>query len=349
MNYLPIGMAWTEAEYRAFDAMSYSLLSSVYREKEFALHKKFVANEATIFGLITESKLFGDYDENDYYIVPEIFKSESKLKGALDIIFNYLQPSVDGDTKKLVMYKQKIMDIFKSVEIDYFKNKEVEWKVDKLLREKESQKYWDAFLASIGKILTTDELVKSATEAKTTLATHPFTRGIFAQEFGNVEKHSQVKLTFTYNGHKMKCMLDWLIIDHDAKVIKPYDLKTGFDNADYFSKSYFYWRYDIQAYLYSGAVKELRDRIYPDYTVEEFKFVFISRGNVYRPLVYRNTEKMLLATQKGYERFGKYYKSVDELIADYQWYKADVNRVYPEEIYKQNGETFIDDKHVIIE
>jgi len=329
-----VGLDITEAEYREIERTSYSLLSSIDKDKHKALTKVFYPSIPTIYGVLTESILFGDYVEDDYYIFTCDAPTD-KLKLASDAIFKTLPTD-----KPLIAYRDKIITCFKEQDIDYWKKKDPEWIADKFI--KEVSVYWEEWRESIGKIRISNELLDSAKLAVRTLKSHQFTRNIFNKNsFFNVEKHSQVKLTFEYLGREFKAMLDWLVIDHDSKTIKPYDLKTGGKSAEEFEDSFFYWRYDIQALLYTHAVYKLRDDRYPGYTVDPFKFVFISRNDEYRPLVWTTTFLQLRGTLKGFTLNDVYYKGVKELLSDLDWYKKKPEASYSREIYESNGEVLI--------
>tara|TARA_R110000851_G_scaffold78000_5_gene172071 strand:+ start:10406 stop:11428 length:1023 start_codon:yes stop_codon:yes gene_type:complete len=337
------GLNITELEYRELENISYSLLSSIDRDKHYALKKVFVPSIPTIYGILTESILFGDYDKNDYYI----FKGDiptDKLGTACNIIF----PKLDISNEKLIDNKDVIISILTALEIDYFAKREPEWIADKLI--KDSSEYWSEWRLSVGKIRITEDLLKTAEQASKTLKSHQFTRGIFnSNSFFNVTKQSQVKLTFKFLGKDFKAMLDWLIIDHDNKVIKPYDLKTGGKTVEEFENSFFYWRYDIQALLYTTAITTLRNEKYPGYTIDPFRFVYISRLNEYRPLVWTTTKKMMKGTLKGFTMNNVPYKGVIELIDDYKWYSSNRNVSYPREVYEASGEIIINDNIIINE
>jgi hypothetical protein len=337
------GLLITELEYRELKRKSYSLLSSIDKDKHHALKKVFIPSIPTIYGVLAESILFGDYDENDYYIFEGDIPT-GKLETACNIIF----PKIDISEESLIENKDVIISVLTALEIDYFAKKEPEWVADKFI--KEANEYWNEWRLSVDKIRITESLLESANQASTTLKTHQFTRGIFNRNsFFNIDKQSQVKLTFEFLGEEFKAMLDWLIIDHDNKVIKPYDLKTGGKTAEEFEDSFLYWRYDIQALLYTEAVKKLRNEKYPGYTVEPFRFVYISRLNEYRPLVWETTSKMLKGTLKGFTKEGVYYKGISQLLNDLEWYSSNTKAAYPREVYETSGKVIINDNIIIDE
>jgi len=274
-----IGENITELQYRDLDKISYSTLSSIDRDMHYALKKKFIPSDGTKFGILTESLLFNDYNPEEYYILNDSIIGDGKLKTACDMMFPKIIENVEILEESLNKYINEIIFILDENKIDYWEKKDSKWRAQKIISE--AKPYWVEYVKGLGKIIITSKMYLDAKQAVLTLTTHNFTRGIFStNSFLNIEKFSQVKICFNYAGYEFKSMLDWLIIDHDNKIIKPYDLKTGAGSADNFEKSYFHWRYDIQAFLYSKAICALRDRDYPDYKVDDFKFVYISRKNV---------------------------------------------------------------------
>jgi len=342
-----IGLDISEQEYRDMDNMSYSTLSGISRQGKDSLTDEFVPNYATKFGILTESLLFDDYNPDDYYVMPNNIIPTDKLKDACDIIFPKLiiDPKLDENLEK---YKGNIKIILEHFDIDYYKNRTSESRASSII--KDTSEYWKHIKESKNKIVISQSMLEKCRAAAQTLRIHEFTKDIFATDsFFNIEKQSQVKLIFNYRGRKLKCMLDWLIIDHDNKVIKPYDLKTGSKPIEEFENSFYYWRYDIQAFLYTLAVIIFRNKHYPEYDVEDFRFVYISRLDVSRPIIYKVNSKIHLGSFKGFYRKGEYYKSVIKLIEEYEWYLSNEKAQYPKEVYENSGEILLADNIIINE
>jgi len=345
MKIKDLGLKITEREYRELKCISYSLLSTVDREGYKALKDVFKPTIATKFGVLTESILFGDYIEDEYYIIPKMEDVGDTLKDACDIIFPKLMRVPYGN-HKLSDYKKDIEAILKNVDIDYYKKRTVESRAETII--KNASEYWLHMSKSHGKIIITQEMLDKAKIAANTLKTHKFTSDIFnTHTFMNVEKISQFKLKYKLYDYDIKVMLDWLVIDHDNKIIKPYDLKTGGKDVEEFEKSFFYWRYDIQAFFYNLAVKTLAKRYYPNYKIEPFRFVYISRNNVYKPIIWKITDKQLKGTFKGFYKNDVYYKGVLELINEYNWYVDGENIYYSKEVYDNSGELVINNDIII--
>lgn len=74
------------------------------------------------------------------------------------------------------------------------------------------------------------------------------------------------------NGLELKFKPDWVIIDHEVETVYLCDLKTTRDaGAKSFSKSFFYWSYDIQAAFYRKGLTE--SGLIPADIVANYKFV----------------------------------------------------------------------------
>ena len=340
MKLKDVSLNITESEYRDIDRMSYSLLSTVDRLGYKCISEEFVPNIATTFGTITESILFEDYNPDEYYVIDSEIAVTDTLKKVIDVLFPILLKKVPY-SDNLEDYHDDIIEFCKN-DIGYYDKWNEESKGLKLISE--TKEYWKHLVKSRGKLVITNEFLHKAKQCANTLRNHDFTSSIFSvNSFFNIETISQFKVMFSYNGFKFKAMLDWLVINHDEKVIKPYDLKTGGKQVEDFAESFYYWRYDIQAYLYSLAIKSVANKYYPDYKIEPFRFVYISRNDVYRPLVYSITEKHLKGTENGFYRDGQYFKSISELISELNWYKLHANTVYyTKEVYDNKGELLID-------
>jgi hypothetical protein len=121
--------------------------------------------------------------------------------------------------------------------------------------------------------------------------------------------------------HKFKSMMDRVVIDHKSKTIQPYDLKVTWTVENFYSEYYLYRRAYIQAYLYYWACIHMKeqDENLTDYTVEAIKFIVADSTNYYNPLIYTLEKSDMLDAYNGFERNGRKYPGVKEIITDLQW------------------------------
>ncbi len=185
--------------------------------------------------------------------------------------------------------------------------------------------------ASLGKVKIYKEEYESAKALLEGLQTHMFTKHYFITE-DNCEIKHQVPLLFD----KYKALLDGILINHNLKTIEPYDLKTSEDSALGFPDKFFKFRYDLQAAIYTEAVKVYKDTYYPDYELLDFKFVVGSFNYPNKPLVY-NAKNILDIGKNGGEYKGKYYKGYLQLTQEYFWHKEYDKWDYRKEVYDQKG------------
>jgi hypothetical protein len=90
-----------------------------------------------------------------------------------------------------------------------------------------------------------------------------------------------------------------------------------------------------------------RDVNYPDYKVDKFRFIYISRLDNTKPIVYKVNDHILNTAYKGYSLNGKDYKGIKDLVNDYKWYKENPLEIYSKDIVDNNGELLISDNTII--
>jgi len=127
---------------------------------------------------------------------------------------------------------------------------------------------------------------------------------------------------FLIDDYPFKSMLDKVIVDHDEKVIRPYDLKCTWSVENFYEEYYLYRRAYIQAYLYYHAMLKLADNPdseYYGYRVDYLKFVVCDSSNYYAPLVYTLDIDDMEDAYHGFTHKGRNYPGVGELIKGLHW------------------------------
>jgi hypothetical protein len=127
---------------------------------------------------------------------------------------------------------------------------------------------------------------------------------------------------YTVDGHNFKSMLDKVIIDHQEKVISPYDLKCTWSVENFYEEYYLYRRAYIQAYLYFYAMLHIAND--PDspcygYRVNYLQFIVCDSTNYYQPLIYTLDMDDMGDAYKGFVHKGRTYPGVGDLIAALTW------------------------------
>lgn len=127
---------------------------------------------------------------------------------------------------------------------------------------------------------------------------------------------------YDIDGHKFKSMLDKVIIDHEKKTVKPYDLKCTWSVENFYEDYYLYRRAYIQAMLYYCAMKHVvEDKDSPcfGYEVEYLSFIVCDSTNYMNPLIFDMTEESMRTAYHGFVHRGKEYPGVKDIIADLSW------------------------------
>lgn len=145
---------------------------------------------------------------------------------------------------------------------------------------------------------------------------------------------------YTIDGHLFKSMLDKVVIDHDKKIIQPYDLKCTWSVENFYEEYYLYRRAYIQAYLYYKAMVHLSsdpESPYHGYGVEFLKFIVCDSTNYYQPLIYTLDLDDMEDAMKGFVHKGRTYPGVKDLIAALSWCLASDTWDISHKNYLSNG------------
>ena len=127
---------------------------------------------------------------------------------------------------------------------------------------------------------------------------------------------------YEIDGHQFKSMLDKVIVDHQERVIRPYDLKCTWSVENFYEEYYLYRRAYLQAYLYYHAMLHMSNdptSEYYGYTVQYLQFIVCDSTNYYRPLIYTLDIDDMMDAYKGFVHKGKTYPGVGDLIAALKW------------------------------
>jgi hypothetical protein len=120
----------------------------------------------------------------------------------------------------------------------------------------------------------------------------------------------------------LKSMLDKVIIDHQERIIRPYDLKCTWSVENFYEEYYLYRRAYIQAYVYYHAMLKLADdpdSEYYGYKVEHLQFIVCDSSNYYSPLIYTLDVDDMQDAYFGFIHKGRTYPGVKDIIAALMW------------------------------
>lgn len=172
-------------------------------------------------------------------------------------------------------------------------------------------------------IITANELA-NAEKIVEELKTNPITSDIVnlkSNERYDVIKQMQIE-GYEIDNHIFKSMIDLVIADNEAKLIKIYDLKCTWNVEDFYTNYYLYRRSYIQAFLYSMAIVSLaqnKESKYFGYKVSPTAFIVCDSINYYSPLIYTLSPADLEESYLGFTHKEKYYPGVKEIIEELNW------------------------------
>lgn len=213
---------------------------------------------------------------------------------------------------------------------NYQPNWKVETKVKKI--SEEGEQYWNDLVFSEGKTVLSVEQYGKVEYIVQQILTHRFTKYLF-EENENTDIYYQLPIYFVEKDIQCKALLDMVVVDHELKEIRPYDIKTIGDyskNFDYQTKKR---RYDIQAAWYQIALSFWANENFPNYEITAFSFIVASTTKQCDSLVFHASADFLNTGQFGYasvyfieendelKEYSVEHKGIDQLLQEYKWHE----------------------------
>lgn len=200
--------------------------------------------------------------------------------------------------------------------------------------------YYNFLTLSAGKTVISQEENEKADKLILEAKSTEFVRDVLSAEFNrNTEVIRQLplvdKISVEDQVVDIKGLVDFVIIEHDSKTIRPFDLKTT--GESYFSTSYTSRRYDIQAAFYYHLLVLWKKTLYPDYlvTIPEFLVIY-TNGN--QPELYEmSSEQLTMGRTGGINQYGRPVKGFINLLSDFIWHKKNDKWNFAKEVYENNG------------
>ena len=351
----------TEQQYRDLEIPSYSMLASIDKQGVDVVGGVKTSFNLK-FGSLVDMMCFEPHRVDDvFYRGSAVAPPTTNVKKICDLVLAGLDGK-KGETSATVTplgkrksrkissnlgdYQTEILNA--AIKLNVYKN----YSDEKIMTTACSagNKYFEDKITSRGKNLIKPEMWAHAAHTAATLITHPYTAKYFAQNVPGIEIIYQFKFDTVVNGRRCKGMLDALVINHNAGLIFPVDLKTGEAPCKDFPMLFTSHRYYIQGALYREALKSIVDKDFDliNYIVKPFEFVYISKVNPNRPFKFIVDEDMHEASLNGFtDRFGYNYKGVYELFDDYYFSKENNNSEYTEDEITNKGVTLMDCSMII--
>lgn len=266
----------TEETYRADSAYSYSTLAKFDREGFEKLDTLFdkVDSPSLLFGSIVDTLLTDGYEAFEkLFFVAEFPEITDKVKIIVDALF--------GEYKNTYSTLNQIPNdiiIAYTESFEYQKN----WKPDtraKVIKEQGNEYYSLLYLAGDKRVIST-ALYQDAMACVDKLKSSEATKWYFMDDSpfdDTTERLYQLKFKGGYNGINLRIMADLIVVDHKHKIIYPCDLKTSYKTEWNFYKSFYEWRYFIQAQLYAEIIRQniKNDEYFKDFTIAPYRFIVV--------------------------------------------------------------------------
>lgn len=215
---------------------------------------------------------------------------------------------------------------------------------------KEAWEYYQAInqLDRDKSIISKDEL-ELVENMKYLVLCNPFIYDYF-MNVGNkdIELIHQLPVYFTCQEIECKALLDGIKIDHKAKTIQPFDLKTIGKGVWNFSMSFYQYGYYRQAAFYTYALELwVKEHNLQDYNLLPFQFVVVeSKKSSRQPaIVYQCSPSDLRAGKEGgclKQWNDKCLKGYIELLEDWKWHLEKDYWLMPRDLYQQEGKLNLD-------
>lgn len=283
----------TEKEYRQGEGISYSTLSRFNREGFDKLDSLFdpISGPHLTFGSLVDTILTGTKEELEENYMVAVFPS---VKPQHLTLVEYLFDNYSDKYDNLDSIPDK--DIINSTEVVKFNTHWLPKTRVKSIKEEASEYYNLKHLAQ-GKEIVDQEMYNDAVESAHILKTNETTKWYFQENNPfdkSIERFYQLKFKGTYNDIPIRCMADLIIVDHENKVVRPFDLKTSGKPEWTFPQSFIYWGYWIQAQLYWYIIRQNMDNhpLYKDYDLADYEFIIISNQTKV-PLIWVYTDTQL--------------------------------------------------------
>lgn len=288
-------IAWDVPEevYRQDPALSYSTLAKYEREGRFtSLPTLFdrISTPSLTFGSIVDALVTGGEQEfRDRFTIIDSPGLSDTMKTVVETLYGRCKVM---DTPFDDISDDTIADVTK--ECDFYANDKYRNYRIKLVRE-QGKPYYNMLRTAEGKTAVTPEDVSDARRCVEVLKTSEFTEKYFKDynapgESGNMESYYQLKFKGEdkRSGVQYRCMADLILVDHEAKVITPCDLKTSSHPEWEFGKSFTQWRYDIQARLYWRMIRQNMDKdgYYKDFELLNYRFIVVNKKTL-SPVVWK--------------------------------------------------------------
>lgn len=290
MNLYDISLKITEKEYRELPYLSQSSIATYSREGFSCVSKLGEKKESPslLFGSLVDCMLTGSEENlNREFIAADL----PKVTDSIELVIRTLASRYGSSYSSISNIPETIIHSVCD-ELDIYSGS---WKSKRVNILKGANNLYTLLIASEGKALVGTDMWNEAIKCRDAIRNHTIGSTLFVKDEFNrdIELYHQLKFTAEYEGIVFKGMLDGILVDHNKKIIIPFDLKTTYHPAYNFYKSYLHWQYFHQSNMYTYLLKYNleKNNIYKDYKISDFLFIAISRED-YMPIVWKDQSSM---------------------------------------------------------
>lgn len=334
--------------YRDYPAINQSKLKSLSKDPEKVIEDREDWNDGMEFGDVLDLILF----------TPELFDERYYVADLDNLPSDRIQGIIEDAVERHGAEITDEMVLAAADRDEYGMTWGNDTRLRKILEEGDGARYAQILMNSQDKKILSIERHMEIVQAAEVLKTHNYTSDFIAGELPEGwERLTQVAL-LSCGKPLFKGLIDLMLVDHNEKVIYPWDLKSTGRNPLHFAGQFVSQQYYLQAALYQWIlenliaeaeegtnVQELTDLTFnpAGYTVDNFGFIVIGSADSTKPLRYKCTDEDIYSGLYGGElRTGREVKGVMELAEELQWHEDNNKWQYPYEVYQNDGELELD-------
>jgi hypothetical protein len=321
-------LAWdvSESEYRSDPALSYSILSSFFKNGPRSLvNKEKIDTPSLRMGSLVDCILTAPEEFDDRFHVADIDRFSDAIRRMVENISN----ADSFNEERLDLVPEQILLEALNIE-EYQTNWKPETRIKKLIEL--GSDYYTVLKYSTGKIVISPQEFSEASQCVQTLKTHPFSYQIFECN-EDEEIFYQLKFKTKIDDIPFRFMMDICKVNHKKRTILPIDLKTSGKSSELFEKSFLDWAYWIQGGSYSAGLNKIisEDDYFKDFEILPFQFLVINKNDLC-PLIWKmNLNDTIKFTV---ENYGCNWRG---LLNSANWHLQNGKFDYSRKSYENNG------------
>lgn len=354
-----------EKAYRALEIDSYSSIKDFLedRKKYYKKHitKEGVEEEESKFlrkGNLADTLFFSPGQFDDKFSLTSVQAPSGQMLSFVEALYHKSVDCMADDGTLTRKFDTLTKEAYNEVKFDRagnivaFKQKgaTLEAIIEKFM-DSDAELYYRQLMSSVGKSTVELYEVQNAEKTVKEIRNNWVTKEIAnIKSSKTVDVYTQFPIIFEYLGYKLKSLLDQLVVDHEAKEITPWDLKTCWDNEKEFQTNWYKFKYYLQAAVYYLAALHWADKEgWKDYKINPMKFIVADSNNYQNPLIYETDVVNLQQGLEGFIMHGRYHPGVNKAIQDLKWHKETNIWEISKENYENKGivkiKPFIEDEY----